>query len=324
MKKGLAAVLILSLGVWQSVYAQERLAILPLRGTGVDDATRETVYLLLQSEIARSKMYAVVPETDVLPLLGDRACSEAVCAIEVGTEVGAAKVVFGSLNKLGEKIIFQYGLVDVPSGTTVLTDDLSALRVEDLDQVTKRIATSIVKQIPVHKTVEVGDVTEQESLEPSTRKASSSWGIGFGYLYPQKGYDDDQRIFVFDFRSLYEMRHVAIDALLGIRQGAALNIGVLYLPSRKDFSPYVGAGLGFHAVSHERVHDDPYYGDYQEDETSDGVELLIKGGLLALRTYDFRVVATVEYSIAFNDYDDSGIVVTIGMMRAGKRIFGIF
>jgi hypothetical protein len=323
MKKVLFAVIFLSSSIHQFACAQERLAILPVRGSGVEVSTQETVYLLLQSEIRELKKYEVIPESDILPLLGDRNCSEAVCAVEIGKQAKASRVVYGSLNKLGEKIIFQYSLVDVSSGATLLADDLSALRVEDLDQVTKRVAASIVQQVPAEKTVEVGLVTEQESLEQETRKANSSWGIAFGYLYPQRGYDGKQRVFVWDFRSLYEMRHFAVDALLGIRQGAALNVGVLYFVSRKDFSPFVGAGVGFHAVSHEQIYAEvPPYGG--QEEASDGVEFLIKGGLLAFRTYDFRVIANVEYSIALNDYNDRGVVVTIGMMRAGKRIFGIF
>jgi hypothetical protein len=118
------------------------------------------------------------------------------------------------------------------------------------------------------------------------------------------------------------MRHFAVDALFGIRKGVSLNVGFLYLLSPKDFSPYVGAGIGFHGVSHEPPYD-PY--SYNEgNTTSDGIELLFKGGLLAFRTYDFRIVATAEYSVTFNDYDDQTFVVTIGVMRAGKRVFGLF
>jgi len=234
-------------------------------------------------------------------------------------------VVFGSLNKLGEKIILQYTLADVATGQILIADDLSALRVEDLDQVVKRVAASIVQQVPAAKTVEVGLVTEQESEETKTRKANSSYGIAWGYLYPQKGYDNKDQVFVWDFRSVYEMRHIAVDAVLGARQGVAINVGFLYVPSTKDFSPFVGVGIGFHGVSHEQYYpDDYYYGDYQRQEASDGFEFLLKGGLLAFRTYDFRVIATVEYSITLNDYDDRAIVLTIGVMRGGKKVFGIF
>ncbi len=319
----LAVILVLSV-FQQFACAKETLAVLPLRGTGVEVSTQESVYMLLQSEIRQLKKYDVVAESDVLPLLGDQGCSETACAVEIGNQVKASKVVFGSLNKLGEKIILQYNLVDVPSGETLLSDDLSALRAEDLDRVAKRVAASIVGLTPAEKTAEVGLVTEQESLEPTTRKANSSWGIGFGYLYPEEGYDGEQRIFVWDFRSLYEMRHFAVDGLLGIRNGISLNVGLMYLASSRDFSPFVGGGVGFHAVAHDDIHyyEDPYIP--HEKMQGDGLELLFKGGLLAFRTYDFRVVATIEYSVTFNDYDDRAAVLTIGIMRAGKRVFGLF
>jgi TolB-like protein len=323
MKRVLFAVVFLSLSVFSMVSAQERLAVLPLAGSGVDASTQETTHMLLVSEISKLKKYEVISKTEIEALVGERGCSESACAIEIGKQANAAKVVFGSLNKLGEKIILQYNLVDVSTGETLLSDDLSAMRVEDLDQVVKRVAVSIVQQIPVAKTVEVGLVTEQESQEAKTRKANSSWGIAFGYLYPEKGYDGKQRIFVWDFRSFYEMRHIAVDAVLGLRQGFALNVGFVYLPSRKDFSPFVGAGVGFHAVSHKQVYDGSYYNGQQE-KPSDGFEFLIKGGLLAFRTYDFRVIAGVEYSITLNDYDDRAIVLTLGIMRGGKKVFGIF
>lgn len=219
MKRVLFAVAFLSLSISFSICAQERLAVLPLTGSGVEVSTKETAYLLLVSEISKLKKYEVISKTEIEALVGERGCAESACAIEIGKQTNASKVVFGSLNKLGEKIILQYNLVDVTTGETLLTDDLSALRVEDLDQVVKRVAASIVQQVPAAKTVEVGLVTEQESQEAKTRKANSSWGIAFGYLYPQKGYDDREPVFVWDFRSVYEMRHGAVDAVMGFRQG---------------------------------------------------------------------------------------------------------
>ena len=203
---------------------------------------------------------------------------------------------------------------------------MNAMRVEELDQVTKRVAASIVRVVPVDKTVEVGLVTEQETLEPNRRRANASWGIAFGYLYPQNGYDNQDDIFVWDFRSFYEMNNFALDALLGIRQGFALNVGFLYVTSRKDLSPFIGAGVGFHAVTHDLYHSDDYEYEYyyRSEEPSDGFEFLLKGGLLAFRTYDFRVVATLEYSVCLNDFDDRAIVLTIGIMRSGNKVFGIF
>jgi TolB-like protein len=325
MKRVLFAVAILSLSIYSSVCAQERLAVLPLAGSGIDVSTQETTHMLLVSEISKLKKYEVVSKSEIEALVWDRGCAEMACAIEIGKQANAQKVVFGSLNKLGEKIILQYNLVDVVTGETLLSDDLSATRVEDLDQVAKRVAASIVQQVPAAKTVGVGLVTEQESQETKTRKATSSSGIGWGYLYPKKGYDDRDPVFVWDFRSIYEMRHIAVDAVMGFRQGFALNVGILYVPGLKDFSPFVGAGVGFHGVSHEQYHVGYDYSDnYDGNRRVDGFEFLFKCGLLAFRTYDFRVVATVEYSMTFNDYNDRAIVLTLGVMRGGKKVFGIF
>jgi hypothetical protein len=324
MMKTISILLLLVSISFHFASGQEKLAILPLGGVDVENSTKETVYRLLTSEISQLKKYDLVPESEISPLVGERGCLDAACAIEIGRQVHASKVVFGSLNKLGEKIIFQYNLADVIAGQTLLSDDLSAVRVEDLDQVTKRVAASIVQQTPAEKTVEVGLVTEQESQEPRERKANSSVGIAFGYLYPSKGYNDLDPIFVWDFRSLYEMRHVAVDAVLGIRKGFALNVGCLYLMSLRDFSPFAGAGIGFHNVDHEYKYGDTYSHDNRDEKGSDGFEFLFKAGIMAFRTYDFRVIVTGEYSITLNDYDDHAAVVTIGVMRSGKRVFGIF
>ncbi|MEW5874953.1 MAG: hypothetical protein AB1752_07235 [Candidatus Zixiibacteriota bacterium] len=316
---------VLTVIVWCAAgHAQERLAILPFGGSGIDGATQETVSRLLRSELERLGTYELVAQSEIAPLLPDAGCLETACAIEVGNQTGASKVVYASLNRLGEKIIFQYTLIDVASGQTALSESATSLYVEDLDKVTGRVASSIARQVPFDQTVEVGRVTEQESVEWTSRKANSSWGIGFGYLYPSHGYENESSVFVWDFRSIYELRNFAIDAVLGARKGVVLNVGALYIPSRRDFSPYVGAGIGFHAVDHELYYDYDYEDELNPKPKEDGFEFLFKGGLLAFRTYDFRVVLTGEYSITLNDFDDTGFVVTIGVMRAGKRVFGIF
>ena len=314
MKRCLFVAVLITLCFHQYSLANERLAVMPFRGSGVDTPTLETVYQLLVTDIAKQNVYDVVPESDIVDRLGGRDCSDAACAADIGKQVNATKAVLGNLNRLGEKVIFQYSLVDVSSGATLLSDDLSAMQVEDLDQVSKRIALSIVHEVPAQKTLEIGLVTEQESQEDRTRKANSSWGIGFGYLYPEHGYDNKESIFVWDFRSLYEMRTVTVDALMGIREGFALNVAMLYTMGRKDLSPFIGAGVGFHAVSHEQYYysDGSYYYNEGNEEADDGFEFLFKAGFLAFRTYDFRVVGTVAF------------VVTLGVMRAGKRVFGLF
>lgn len=320
MKTVFLTLVIMLAFVHSSHSSQGKLAVLPVSGAGVESDTRATVYRLLLSDVRQQKCFDVIPESEIEALTEVSPCSDIACAVDIGKQVNALKVVTSSLDRLGEKIIFQYSLIEVASGAVLVSDNLSALRVEDLDQVTKRVVLSLCRQTPVEKTVEVGLVTEQETQEARSRKASSMWGIGFGYLYPSKGYDSAEDIFVWDFRSLYEMKNITVDALLGLRQGISLNVGILYLASRKDFSPFIGGGVGFHAVSH-----DIYGSSHGENQKSyDGFEVLVKGGLLAFRTYDFRVVIGVEYSATFNEFDDQGFLLTMSVLRAGRKVFGIF
>lgn len=321
MKKMMLGIAFFSLFFQAFVYPQERMAVLPFRGMG-EVSDEETTYLLLLREIERWNKYEIVPASHIRQALGDEACSEISCAVDIGKQVNAGKVVFGSLTKLGEKIIVQYTLAKVPSGKILLSDDASVLYVEDLDQVIKRVAASIVQQIPFARTVEVGLVTAQESQEPNTQKAQLNGGMAFGYLYPENGYGNKDRVFTWDFKSIYETPDFAVTGLFGIRNGVAMNVGGMYLFSRRDFSPFVGGGLGFHWVSHYEFND---YGYRPEGKKrGDGIEMLVSGGLLAFRTYNFRVLLNIDYSLTFNDYDDRALVLTIGIMSAGKKSFGIF
>lgn len=294
-------------------YGQETLAILPFRSVGLDSASAKTVYLLLFQEVAKSGKYQMVPETQIRSVLGSVSCSEISCAVEAAQKLRAGFVAFGSLNRLGEKIIVQYTLADASSGSILLSDNMTAMYVEDLDQVVKRIGLSIANHVAVDKTAEVGLITEQESLTPNTRRTKTTWGFTFGQLYPQNGYDSKERILVFEVRSLYEMKQFAVSGLFAIRKGVAFGVGGMYLFSRQDFSPYLGLGTGVHIVAHGNYYDNYPY-EEQKKSNGSGIMVNANAGLLAFRTYHFHVIANVEYCLTFNDYDDRALLLTIGLL----------
>jgi len=294
------------------LYGQESLAILPFRSVGIDSASAETAYLLLFQEVAKSGEYQMIPETQIRNVLGSESCSEVACAVEAAEKLHAGFVIFGSLNRLGEKIIVQYTLADAPSGSILLSDNMTAMYVEDLDQVVKRIALSINNNVAVEKTAEVGLITEQESQTPNTRRTKSSWGFTFGHIYPQHGYDDKDRILVVEVRNLYEMKHFAVSGLFAIRKGFAFGVEGMYLFSRHDFSPYIGLGTGVHIVAHDDYYNYPYEEAQKKNES--GMMVNANAGFLAFRTYHFHVIANVEYCLTFNDYEDRGVLFTIGLL----------
>ena len=285
--------------------AKDKIVVLPLRSIGVEETSTQTAYMLLRQEIGKLGKHELVSDALVRETVDPTPCADVACAADIGRELNAAEVVFGSLNKLGEKIIVQYTLVDVATRKASLTDNITAMSVEDLETVMKRIAKSIAKRQPVAKTAEVGAITEKEALEPRGRRTRRGFGTRFGYLFPTNGYNGDDQVFAIDFLTMYEAKDFMVNGLLGIRKGIALNIGATYLTTRTDFCPYVGGGLGFHWVLH----------DGSEDKRSDGFEAILSGGLIAFRTYNFRILLNLDYCISFNEYNDRALVFTMGMIR---------
>jgi TolB-like protein len=295
--------------------AMDAIVVLPFEAVGVDLESAETAHMLLCQEIRKSGKYEVIPEDLVTSTMGFEECYDAVCAVAIGKKLESQFVTYGSLNRLGGKVMISYNLLNVAQDKTVVADVVSSLTVEDLDTVMKRVALSIVNRKPAEDVAEIGTITAQESVTPVRRQALMTSGINFGYLYPQNGYEGKE-IFALDFVSHYEGKDFDATALFGIRKGVALNIGVAYLLTRTDLCPYVGGGLGFHWVAHDDILD--------PDKRADGFEALARCGLMIFRTYNFRIMVNLDYCFTFNDYDDQALVLTLGIIRANTKIFGLF
>lgn len=141
-------------------------------------------------------------------------------------------------------------LIDVTNGELMLVDNATSTTVENLDAVMKRIADSITQQVPVAKSARIDNIMESESVEPLRRSMRRFTSYSFGYLFPQNGYDDDERSFTMDIRFGAEMNNSEFGMQLAARNGFAVNIFSSYLISKTDVSPYIGGALGFHWVNH--------------------------------------------------------------------------
>ncbi len=293
----------------------KKIAILPFNSIGVDEISVQTAESILRLEIGRLSTMDIVSEKRTVQTLGNDTCVDLNCAVEIGRKLDADQVVICILAKLGEKIIVQFSLVNVPTREMVIDDRITASYVEDLDAVMKRIATSIVKNEPVEKTAELGMITEQETETPRRRGARRMTGFSFGYLYPQKGYDDADRSFTMDFRTGAEIQDFDLGMQVFLRKGFGVNIYTSYLFSKKDVCPYLGGAFGFHWVSHSHsyVYYDYYY--QEEEKKGDGFEININSGLRLFHTYNLQLLINLGYSFTFNDYSDQGIVFTIGLLR---------
>jgi len=317
MKK--ITLLLIVLSTVMSLKAQDTtsksIAVLPFVSNGIDPTSVQTAESILRMDLSKDSSMNVISKNKVFDAIGNKDCSDQECAVEIGQKLNANEVLICTLSPLGEKIIIQYILVETSTGKNILSEQATALYLEDLDAVMNRIALSVANHTPFSENVEVGNVVGQETIEPSSRAGRFNFGAGFGYLFPTDGYDDDEKSFTLNLYFDYEIEDYAIGLMAGARDGVALAIYGNYLFSRTDICPYLGGALGFHWISHDYEYSyNNYYYTEGVAKDEDGIELGLGTGLRFLHTYGIQFFINVEYIITLNDYNDKAIVFTIGIL----------
>jgi hypothetical protein len=296
---------------------KKTIVLLPFVSNGVEESSTKTAESILRMELLKNDSLNVISESKTFEAIGDNECFDEDCARATGQILNTDQSLLCKLNILGEKIIVQYLLIDVKTGDNILVEQATALNLDDLENVVKRIAISVAKNKSFASTLEVGNIVGNESLETLRRKFRYNFGVGFGYLYPQKGYDSGEKSFTLNAYFDHEIQYYAVGLLAGARDGFAINIYGTYLFSKTDICPYLGTSLGIHWVNH-----DEDYGYYLSDNTyvepkeksGNGIELGFKGGVRILHTYNVQLFVNLEYIMTFNDFNDRAIVFTIGIL----------
>lgn len=294
----------------------DKIVVLPIISNGIDLASVKTAESILRMELSKQSTLTVITQKRTLEAVGNESCSDEECAKDIGQKLDAKQALLCKLNPLGEKIIVQYILVETSTGKNLLSEQTTALNVEDLEPVMKRVAISVAKVLPFNANPEVGTIVGQESIESLRRASRYNFGVGFGYLYPDQGYDSDKKSFTINGYFDYEIQDYAVGLMLGARKGFAINLYGNYLFSRTDVCPYLGGSLGFHWVSSHQSSSN-YYTTYYPNpvnKAEDGIELGLKTGVRIFHTYNFQLFIQGEYIMTFNDYNDKAFVFTIGIL----------
>lgn len=284
----------------------QKLVVVPFNSIGIEPAYVQTAESILRMELKRISAYDIISERRTREVMEEDYCNDIECAVEIGNALKADQILLCNLNALGEKIIVQYDLLELSSGQRIVADQTTAINVEDLETVMKRVAVSILTKQSFNKNVEVGSVVGKESVESLRRAARYNFGIGFGYLFPSYGYDDDKRSFTLNAYLDYEVPDFAVGLMAGARNGFAINLYGNYLFTKTDVCPYLGTSLGFHWVAH----DDFFF----DDKEGDGIGLGLVGGIRLFHTYTFQLFIQGEYIMTFNDYNDKAFVFTLGIL----------
>lgn len=331
-------VLLLMTGLgWQPAQAEASSGtlVLPLRSVGVSDATILVSRDLLIGSLRDLgvQLSGAAPAEAPLPE-GGEACDDVGCAAAIGRQHGASQVVYGSLSKLGDKIIARVDVIRVDETAPYYRDQLTAVSEEDLDQVMRRFAEGIASGRPNSDRASVESVTLQETITPNRRASHSGIGLRAGFLFPTgNSFGGTDRLANLHLVWGYQLSHFQLETttLLGFSWGdgnvdwTIFDLSASRIFGTGDFTPYLGAGVGVHTVTVERqiYVTDPLYGSYymspSVSKTAPSVDLV--AGFMALRTYDFRAIFEIRYHYIFESFNEvggdgaNGFLVSIGTSR---------
>ena len=292
--------------------------VLPFRTIGVSDTTATVARDLLEGEL-ESEGLSLVERVEVLRLpSGPQGCDEIECATALARERGASQVVFGSLSRLGEKIIVHARALRVGDAAPYYTDQLSALTEEDLDTVMRRIAEGIAAGRGNSDQATIESVTREETKTPRRRAGRSGIGLRAGAIFPDGDSYSGERLTSLRLVYKFEGRDFLIEstALLGMAWGGGavewmpLDVFAGRMFGKGDVSGYIGGGLGIRSVHVEWdvacAQGDYGYCDTTDSESATTLSADIGGGLIAFRTYSYQIVVDLRYHYVFEKFDKVG------------------
>ena len=314
-----------------------RTLVLPLRTIGVSDTTIFVSRELLLGSLQDLGLRVVSPPSDETPLpSGREACDDAGCAAALALQYGASQVVYGSLSRLGGKIIARLNVLHPGESDPYYRDQLTAVSEEDLDHVMRRFAEGIASGRPNSDRATVESVTQVEALTPTRRATRSGLGLRAGFLFPTgNSFGGVDRLTNLHAIYKYEMRDYEIETttVLGFSWGEGnldwtiLDLGASRILGTGDFAPYLGAAIGVHSVTVKgppvpyptSPGYPPYYASGEQTETAPTLDLF--AGIMALRTYDFEAILEVRFHYVFEKFDQvggngaNGVLVSFGTSR---------
>lgn len=316
--------------------AQNGTLVLPLRTVGVSDTTATVSRDLLEGDLEELGVIVVrVHSIETQLPAGAEGCDASDCAAELAAAHGAESVVYGSLSKLGGKIIARVRALRGGESTPFYRDQLSALSEDELDTVMRRVAEGIAGGRGDSERPALGTVTLEEAQETRLRAGRRGIGVRGAFLFPTgDSYGEADHLTGLRLVYKFERERFLIETttLLGLMWGdgsvewSLLDVYGARIFGLGDVSSYIGGGLGIHLVHVEGPEFVPTeYAGYPyttRNEQSETTLTLDAGvGLLALRTYDFELVVDLRYHHVFDDFNRvngkgaNGITLSFGTSR---------
>ncbi|MBI3072621.1 MAG: hypothetical protein HYY84_10955 [Deltaproteobacteria bacterium] len=277
-------------------------------GSAANSDLADTFQDLLAGEIRRH----VTPNADRLT---STRCETIACAKKIGRASAARFALFGSLSRLGSKVIVQSTLVDVDSGAATASQKMSVTRVEELDAAATRMALAYARGTSTDDTAELGLVTSGEAKPEKRREGARGFALKIGGAIASPEPGSALGGLLFDASYWFEAASFSIEPRIGIRfspksSGSRfvtlpIEVGANYIFSRSNVAPFLGFGAGLHFMWESRE-TTLTTGNVLATTTTKLLEdqawafgISGRAGILFFRTYAMRMLVTAEYSLSF-------------------------
>lgn len=314
-------------------------ALFDFENMGMSENDYKIAMHLLYDEMENIESYDIIPKNKVSGIVGKDVISDAKTAIKFAKLLKADKCIFGSFVPLGDKVVVRFKMIDMETEKIEFYDEVESESIEDLNVVMKRVAAGLETRQKFESTATTDTVTEDEEYGLKKRKSFHSYGMRFGFLYPQDDrYNGEHRLNTFLFTWQFETPKIITQVDFSVWGASSafdlgFDISFLYPLTRTDVSPYLSLGLGLHSLHVRTEPIDPedllvtpfeYDWDHEPGFTLNG-----GAGFLLFRTYNFRVIfdSRVYYSfIEIGDKKDHyGVAFTFGfLMRHQEKSLSIF
>jgi hypothetical protein len=300
---------------------QTKILLYDFEARGVDASVIRTTTQVLRDALNGTYKYIVVD-----PAAGTF-CYNVVAAAESAKKYDASQALVGNIMTIGGKQFLTYQLVDAVGSTVLLADKIELPPMDEFPTMADRIAASVVEKKPYLQTIEPENVTQPE-VNPQFKHPRQPYAGVFltaGYLFQMS-----QRPYSVNGGSTYYMSTNLVNLNLAVsfetqQMLTMLQLGLLrgnhseqdltfdvignYVMGKGDFAPFFGGGIGITRYSWDL-------------DKNDGMSLSAGVGMLALRTYYFRILAAAyaNYTFASNDWAHVGGTKNVPGVRV---LFGV-
>jgi len=162
------------------------IAVMDLEGNGIPEIELAGLSNRLRTELFKTKSFFVIERSQMNEILKEQGfqqtgCTSTECAVQAGQLIGVAKIIVGSVDKVGELYSVSIRIVDVATGKVdnSIADDCDQCRLEDVMTVTihnaARQLSGLEPDLKVERKPQTQLAPVTSEMKPQTTEGIREW-----------------------------------------------------------------------------------------------------------------------------------------------------